>query len=31
MTSFKITTAIPEGESEIESFFVDSNGMDRLA
>tara|TARA_Y100001947_G_scaffold134833_1_gene122303 strand:- start:532 stop:786 length:255 start_codon:yes stop_codon:yes gene_type:complete len=31
MTSFKITTAIPEGESEIESFFMDSNGMDRLA
>ena len=31
MTPFKITTAIPEGESEIESFFMDSNGMDRLA
>ena len=30
MTSFKITTAIPEGESEIESLFMHSNGMDRL-
>jgi short/branched chain acyl-CoA dehydrogenase len=27
MTSFMVTTAIPEGESEIESFFMDMRGV----